>query len=112
MSNQDSLQDQLDALISLVSNRSTGNADDDAVEQAVNSLLTNVPPIQSFPRPASKPAADQQTIVEDEDDYDDADTNETRDASASAAAAAAASAAAAAAASSAVQVQQSLIFKS
>ena len=91
MSTQDSLQDQLDALISLVSNCSSGNADDDAVEQAVNSLLTNVPPIQSISRPDSKPAADNQTIVEDEDDYDDADTNEIRDTSASAAAAGSAS---------------------
>ena len=83
MSSQDILQDKLDKLISLVSTCSEGITDNDALEQAVSSLLSNVdvPTISTSDKNAAAPLpasnSDQQPIVEDEEDYDDIDATES-----------------------------------
>jgi hypothetical protein len=79
-SSDNNLQDKLDNLIRLVSTRSEGITNDDALEQAISSLLSNasIPATSTSSNTknnASNP--DQKKIVEDEDDYDNIDATDT-----------------------------------
>jgi hypothetical protein len=78
MSNQQSIQDQLESLLNLVANRSQGITDDETIEKAVSSLLSTVPrldsrqPEESSPRPPQA-LTNADVIVGDDQDYDEVD---------------------------------------
>ena len=80
MSKQDEVQDKLDSLINLMSSRSQGAADNDAIERAVSSLLSNVPnvtaPTAITASNASNGSNHNNIIVADQADYDDDDDDE------------------------------------
>ena len=83
MTENDNVQEQLDALMNLVSSRSQGTGNDELIEQAVTSLLSNIP----------QPAATKSTsmagvvaangsssdIIVDQDNYDDDDDDDDDD---------------------------------
>ena len=76
MSDQSDIQAKLDSLIDLVSSREVGQTDEDAIEQAVSSLLSNVPDIKGATpsaAPTNASAQNNQNIVIDQDEYDDDD---------------------------------------